>query len=286
MSDIRGKQRFSLRTGLDVSIRVGQRLSRDNVSILAAGIAFFIFVAIPAGLTAVMAVYGLVFSLNDVQRQLESLTGLLPDDVISLISTFLATLIANPRSELSTSFVVALLVALWSTQSATASMIAALDVVYEEKETRSFARFQLTAFLMAIGVIVFAVLALSLAGLLPLSLDLLGWFGAGKAAVNTIRWPLLILFVALGIAGIYRFAPDRDVPGGRQSLSGILLATALCILDSVLFSYYVAKFALYERSYGSLGAVIVLLLWLYLTTLAILIGAAVNFEIERHHRPS
>jgi len=262
-------------------IRVAQRISRDNVSILAAGVAFYVFVAIPAGLTAVISVYGLLFDLADVEHQLASMAGLLPADVITLISGFLATVIANPRAQLGASLIVALLIALWSTQSATASMITALDVVYEEKETRSFARFEVTALLMAGGVIVFAIVALSLTALLPLSFGLLDAFGSGRAAMDFLRWPLLVIIVVLAIAGIYRFAPDRDVPGGRQSLIGIVLATILCLLGSALFSFYVARFALYDKSYGPLGAIIVFLLWLYLTVFAILIGAAVNCEVEK-----
>jgi membrane protein len=284
MNDMQHKQKTLLRAWIDMSIRVGKRMSRDNVSMLAAGVAFYVFVAIPAGLTAVMAVYGLVFNPNDVKRQLASMAGLLPNDVISLILSFLTTLTSNPRAELGTSLIVALPVALWSAQSATSSMIVALDVVYEEKETRSFVRFQLTAFLMAVGVIAFAVIALSLGGLLPVASGLLGLVGVGGVVTNIIRWPLLVFFVALAVAGIYRFAPDRGVPGGRESLGGVVLATVLCLLDSFLFSLYVAKFASYDRSYGSLGAVIVLLLWLYFTVFAVLVGAALNFEVEQNRR--
>jgi membrane protein len=285
MIDAQDKRSYQpLRLGLSVLIRVAHRISHNNISILAAGVAFYVFLAIPAGLTAVISIYGLVFVPQDIESQLTPLAGLLPDDVISLISGLLKTLTARPSSELSAGLALALLVALWSAQAATASTITALDLVYEETETRGFARFQGTAFGMALGVIAFAVVALSLIGLLPPALDMAPMSTTDRTLADIMRWLLLVLLIITAIGGIYRFAPDRDAPGGRQMLPGILLATALCLGDSWLFSLYVANFASYDKSYGSLGAVIVLLLWLYLAVFAILVGAALNFEIEKQHR--
>lgn len=269
------------RDWVSVLVRVWRDISRDNISILAAGVAFYVFVAIPAALTVVISVYGLVFDPQEIELELTPMAGLLPHDVIALISDLLKTLAARPHVELGLGLAIALAVALWSAQSATAAMITALDIVYEETETRGFVRFQATAFGMALGVIAFAVLALALIGLIPTALSWTLIAAAGSAVADAVRWLLLVLLIAIAIGGIYRFAPDREVPGGRQSLRGILVATALCILDSWLFSIYVAHFASYDKSYGSLGAVIVLLLWLYLAVFAILVGAALNFQFER-----
>jgi membrane protein len=165
-------------------------------------------------------------------------------------------------------------------------MMAALDFVYQETETRGFARFQITAVGISLGVIAFAVVALSLIGLLPAALESASMSAADRIAVDIARWILLVFLLIVAIAGIYRFAPDREVRAGRHNLPGILVATALCLLDSRLFSIYVAVFASYDQRYGSLGAVIVLLLWLYLAVFAILVGAALNFEFEKRRAAS
>jgi membrane protein len=266
-------------------LRVGRRVSRNNISILSAGVAFYVFLAIPAALTAVFSLYGLAFDTADIEAQLMPMAGLLPADVIALISDLLKTLAARPHGELGAGLALALVVALWGAQSATGAVISALDLVYDEKETRSLVRFQITAFAMALGVIAFALVALSLLGFLPPAFNWVATAATDAILSNVIRWILLVALIGAAIGGVYRFAPDRDTPGGRRSLPGIVMATAFCLLDSWLFSLYVAKFSFYDRSYGSLGAVIVLLLWLYLTVFAILVGAALNFEIEQRSRP-
>jgi membrane protein len=277
-----GRSEMPWRDWASILFRVGNRIVRDNVSILAAGVAFYVFVAIPAALTVVVSIYGLFFGSRHIEGDLAPMAALLPVDVISIISDIVKSAAARPNAVLGAGLAVALFVALWSAQSATAALITALDIVYEESETRGFARFQATAVGMALGVISFAVVALSLIGLLPAALDSAPMSAADRIAVDIAHWILLVFLIVVAIGGIYRFAPDRDMRGERRGLLGILVATALCLLDSWLFSVYVADFASYDQRYGSLGAVIVLLLWLYLAVFAILVGAALNFEIEQH----
>jgi membrane protein len=172
-------------------------------------------------------------------------------------------------------------VAIWSAQSAASAMISALDAAYEQKDTRSYLRFQLAALVLSLCSIVFALLSLILFAVLPLAIDFLLPFSHGtRLMVEILRWPALTVLVALAIAGVYRFGPmheDSDRPWGAW---GVILTTAVWIGSSALFALYVSKVASYDASYGPLGAVVVLLLWLYIAAFVVLLGAELNAELE------
>ena len=264
----------------DILSRLGRRISRDNISIIAAGTAFYAFVAIPSALTALVALYGLAFNPSDVQQQISGMAGVLPGDVINLVSTLLKTVTSNAGSKLSISAAIAILVALWSARSGTSSMITALNVAYGEEEKRGFIKFQLVALGLTACAIAAAIIALALIAVLPVIIGLLPLGNAGKTIAAIVRWPILIVLVVVALAAMYRFAPSRDQPRWRWVSWGAVLATVVWIVGSALFSVYVSQFASYNKTYGSLGAVVVLLMWLYLTSFAVLLGAEVNAEME------
>jgi membrane protein len=264
-----------------ILVATGVRIGRDNVSILAAGVAFYIFVAIPSGLTAIVSVYGLMFNPAQVEAQVGSLVGLLPADVIGILTDFLKLLAAKPQSTLGLRLILGLLVAIWSAQSAASSMISALDAAYEQPETRSYLRFQLAALILALCSMVFALLSLILFAVLPIAIDWLFPFSHGTRLVfELIRWPALTVLVALAIAGIYRFGPAREDSDRPWGAWGVVLTTIVWIGSSALFALYVSKVASYDASYGSLGGVVVLLLWLYIAAFVVLLGAELNAELE------
>jgi membrane protein len=264
-----------------ILVCTADRIGRDNVSILAAGVAFYIFVAIPSSLTAVVSIYGLVFNPLQVESQISSLIGLLPSDVVTILTNFLKLLAAKPQSTLGLRLVLGLLVAIWSAQSAASSMISALNAAYEQVETRSYLRFQLAALVLSVCSIVFALLSLLLFAVLPVAVDWLSPFSdRTKLAVDIIRWPALTVLVALAIAGIYRFGPAREAGKRPWGAWGVILTTILWIGSSALFALYVSKVASYDVSYGPLGGVVVLLLWLYIAAFIVLLGAELNAELE------
>lgn len=264
-----------------ILLATGARVGRDNVSILAAGVAFYIFVAIPSSLTAIVSVYGLVFNPAQVQGQVGALIGLLPADVVDLLTTFLKMLAAKPQATLGIRLILGLLVALWSAQSAASSMIAALDAAYEQPETRGYLRFQLAALVLAVCSIFFALAALFVFAVMPLVLDWMMPSADGvKATLSLLRWPIMTVLIALAIAGVYRFAPACEAEGRPWGAWGVILTTAVWIGSSALFALYVAKVASYDASYGSLGSVVVLLLWLYIAAFVVLLGAELNAELE------
>ena len=264
-----------------ILLATGARIGRDNVSILAAGVAFYIFVAIPSSLTAVVSVYGLMFNPLAVENQIRSMIGLLPNDVIDIVTNFLRLLAAKPESALGLRLILGLGVAIWSAQSAASAMISALDAAYEQTETRGYLRFQLAALVLSLCSIVFALLSLILFAVLPLAINwLLPFSDRTRLLVDILRWPALTVLVALAIAGVYRFGPVRDASDRPWGAWGVALTTIVWIGSSALFALYVSKVASYDVSYGPLGGVVVLLLWLYIAAFVVLLGAELNAEVE------
>lgn len=284
-SDARGRTATSpgeipRRGWWDIAMRTKDDVSRNNLSLIAAGAAFYAFLAIPSAITALVSLYGLVFDPRGVQRQVEAMRGLLPDDAIRLISEQLQTLASHPNSTLGVGLVMSLALALWSARSGISSMITALNIVYGEPEKRGYLRLQLAALGLTAGAVLSALIALALIAVLPAVLRLAPLGGAGKTIAALIRWPILIALVTVALAVIYRFAPSREEPKWRWVSWGAVAATILWIIASALFSLYVGRFATYDKSYGSLGAVVVLLMWLYLSAFVVLFGAQLNAEIE------
>jgi membrane protein len=176
--------------------------------------------------------------------------------------------------------IVSVLIALWSARSGTSTMITVINIAYKEPEKRNFIRLNAISLGLTFGAVVFAAIALALIAILPAIVDLLPFGSFGKTIASIVRWPILIVLVTVVLAAIYRFAPSRDEPNWRWVSWGATIATLLWILGSALFSIYVGKFASYDKSYGSLGAVVVLLMWLYLSAFVVLLGAELNAEIE------
>jgi membrane protein len=264
----------------DILLRLKDRVSRDNISIIAAGVAFYAFLAIPSALTALVSLYGLMFDPSDVERQVSSLQGILPGEAANLIGDQLKAVTSGPPATLGVSLVVSVLFAIWGARSAMSTLITALNIAYGEEEKRGVFRFQFAAFALTAAGILFAVVALALVALLPAVIGLLPLGDTGKTVASVLRWPILVIAIMAALAAIYRYAPSRSAAKWRWVSWGAAVATLLWIAGSALFSVYVSAFASYNKTYGSLGGVVVLQLWLYLSAYAILLGAELNAEME------
>jgi len=263
-----------------VLARVKDRTLRDNISIIAAGVAFYAFLAIPSALTALVALYGLAFNPADVQRQLAALHGVMPAEAVQLVTQQLKAVTSQPQTSLGIGFIVALLFAIWGARSAMSTFITALNIAYGEEERRSFFRFQAMAFGLTGLAVVFAALSIALIAVLPAGIDFLPLGSFGKTVASVVRWPVLLALMTIGLAAIYRYAPSRQEAKWRWVSWGATVATALWIAGSALFSVYVGEFASYDKTYGSVGAVVVLMMWLYVSVFAVLLGAELNGEME------
>ncbi|MGH7052820.1 MAG: YihY/virulence factor BrkB family protein [Stellaceae bacterium] len=265
----------------DILKRVGSGISQKNLSLAASGAAFYAFLAIPSALTALVTFYGLMLNPADVGKQVAAMHGVVPGEALGLISTQLHSLTSHSSQTLGISFIISLLVAIWGVMSGTTSMMSALNMAYGEAEKRSLFRYYLTALVLAVATIVAVVIALALIAVLPIVIGMMPLGGFGQWVATVVRWPILIVLVLIALAVLFRYAPSRTEPKWHWVNWGAIAATVVWIAGSALFSLYVGEFATYNRTYGSLGAVVVLMMWLYVSAFAVLLGAVFNAEIER-----
>lgn len=257
-----------------------RRMRQDNLSALAAGAAFQALLSIFPMLTAAVSLYGLIADPNTVGRQITALQGVLPPEAVKLIAAWLEALVQGPATRFGIGLVVSVLLAVWSTWSLTSMLMTAINVCYGEEEKRGFVSFNLHALALGAGLALFGIAALALVAVLPAALGLLPVSAAWGDALGLVRWPILAALVILALAAIYRYAPDRAQPKWQWISWGAAVATALWILGSIAFTTYVSKLGSYDKTYGSLGAVIILLLWFDLTAYVILAGAELNAQID------
>jgi membrane protein len=264
----------------DILARVFADIGRDNVSLMAAGIAFYALLSLAPALTALVALYGLVFEPSQVEAQVKAVEGLIPPEGRQLIVQQLSDVVQASSSTLGIGFVVSLAVSIWSANYATSAMMSALNVVYVESEKREILRYYGTTLVLTVSGVIFAFLSLLLIAVIPAVLGLLPLGGFGKELVSAARWPVLLLLFGSALAVVYRYAPSRNEPRWSWVSWGAAAATLLWIVGSALFSLYVGRFATYNKTYGSLGAVVVLLMWFWMSAYAVLLGAELNAEME------
>jgi membrane protein len=264
----------------DVAARLKRDVKRDDISLLAAGVAFYAMLALVPALVALVSVYGLVADPNDIRRNVDDVLTAAPREVRALVRSQLADIVGSSPSGLRLGALVGIVVALWSVSAGIKNLMTALNRAYHEDETRGFVKLRGTALLLTV-----ALLILGLAGLVglviwPQTLGSSGGEGALRTGVMIIRWPLAALLVVIGLAVVYRFAPDRDWPRWNWASAGAIVATVVWLVASVGFSIYAANFGSYNETYGALGAIVVVMLWLYIGAYAVILGAELNGELE------
>lgn len=269
----------------EVGKRVKGEVSRDNLSIVSAGVAFYAIFALFPALAALVSIYGLVANPSDVQQMMQSIQGFLPKEAAGIISGQLNKLVANSGSALGVGAAVGILVALWSATKGTKSMMTAMNIAYGEEEDRGFLRFNAVALLMTLGLIVGAVIAIAFVIAAPALLGNLGLPDIVSTLLNWLRWPLLAVVMLFGVAVLYRYGPSRRPAQWRWASYGAGAATLLWLIASGLFSWYVSNFGSYNETYGSMGAIIILLMWFYISAFVVLLGAEINSEMERQTEP-
>ena len=261
--------------------RVKQRLGTDNVALLAAGVAFYGLLALFPSLIALISIYGLLFDPADLERQINSLAGSAPQEVQQLLREQLHGIVDASGGGLTLALVGSLGAASWSASNGMASLMQAVGIAYDEEENRSTIRLRLIALALTLGALVAFILAILLIAVLPPLLSGLGVGDVAKTIGNVLRWPLLAALGVAFLALVYRVGPDR-VPAKWRWLSwGAGIATGLWLFASALFAVYADNFGSYNTTYGSLSAVVVRMLWLWITAFVVLLGAEINAEMER-----
>ena len=284
--DPRGKdasepQQIPTRGWKDILARTWREVRQDDVSIIAAGVAFYALLAIFPALGAALAIYGFFADPHTIGQHLNVLTGVLPSDARSVLERQLSSLAMQPKAALSFGALFALALALWSASSGLKSLMTALNIAYEEEEKRGFLYYNALALAMTFGAIIAALIALTLVAVLPPLLQALALPKWLHWLLSLARWPILALGVITGLAVLYRYGPSRNGARWNWMTWGAVAATVLWIIASALFSWYAANFANYNKTYGSVGAIVVLLMWFYITGFVVLLGAELNAEMER-----
>jgi membrane protein len=252
----------------------------DNMPIIGGGVAFFGFLAVFPALIALISIYGLVASPETVARQVEDLSAQLPDDAARLIGQQLDSIVQNSGGALTVSLIVSVLAALWSASGGMGNLITAVNLAYDEVETRNFVKLKALSLLLTLGGIIFVLVTFGLVAVVPAVIDELPLGVVGTVLAQVVRWVLLLGVFAGSLAVLYRVAPDRDAPRFRWVSLGAVVVTVIWALVSVAFSLYVNNFGSYDKTYGAIAGVIVLMLWLYLTCYLVLLGAEINSEVE------
>jgi len=262
--------------------RVWVKIGWDNIGLLAAGIAFYAFLSIVPLLGALVMTYGLIADPKAIADHMQAIIQVVPKDAAKLILDQLVSLVTTASGKKGLGLLVALLISLYGATRASGAIIMALNVVYEQHERRSIVRTTALSFVMIVGAVLVAIVGLLAASVLALvgkAAIVLGPLAA--VAINVATWVVAALLSCVGIGITYRYAPDRKDARWQWLSVGSAIATVLWLLATVGFGAYAASIGNYNATYGSLGAVVVLLMWLYVSSYAILLGAEINAEAER-----
>lgn len=264
--------------------RTWNAMGEDRLSLLAAGVAFYMLFAIFPGLTALISLYGLLADPAAVQEQLEPIKEVVPEQAWFIIKNQLTSVAAAGTSTLSITGLVSLAFALFSARLAASAMMDALNAVYNETEKRNFLTLNIIAIVFTLGAIAALILFIALVVFAPIAFSVFGLGEEAEALIRYVRWPLLAVAMAVALAITYRYGPARRPAKWRWLTWGSVAATILWLIASIGFSWYVEAFGSYDRIYGSLGAVIILMFWLWLTAFVSLLGA--EFDMQLEHQTS
>jgi membrane protein len=264
----------------DILMRVYSNVGDHRILSLAAGMTYYSLLAIFPALAALVAIYGLFSDTGTIAKHLDEVSGFMPGGAIDVARDQLTRVASKGNQTLGLTFISGLAVSLWSANAAMKSLFDTLNIVYAEKEKRGFLKLNAMSSGFTVAAIAFVLTALGAVVVMPVVLNYLWLSSFADLFVRGIRWPAMFLVVALALACVYRFGPSREAPRWRWITWGSLAATILWLGASALFSWYAANFGKFNETYGSLGAAIGFMTWIWISAIAILLGAELNAEME------
>jgi len=264
----------------DILLRVYNGISEDRILANAAGVTYYALLALFPGIAALVSIYGLFADPSTIVSHVDTVTGFAPGGAIDVVRQELTRVSAQGSTTLGVGFLIGLVISLWSANSAIKALFDSLNVVYEEKENRGFIRLNLLTLCFTIATIVFMLIALACIVAVPVALNYLPLAGVTAVLLEIARWPILLVLVTFGLTLIYRYGPSRAEPRWQWITWGSAFAAIVWPAASGLFSWYSANFGSFNKTYGSLGAVIGFMTWMWLSIIVVLIGAKLNAEIE------
>ena len=264
----------------DVFWRVIEAIMADRVTLIAAGVTYYLLLSLFPALAALVALYGFVADPSTIMGHVGFLASVFPPGSFDLILNQLTALTLQKASTLSFAFFAGLVVAIWSANSGMKAIFDAMNVAYREKEKRSFLRLNLLSLTFTFGGLIIAIVLIAAIGVLPAVLSYLWLDRWQELLARFARWPLVLVLVGCGIALIYRFGPSRAQAKLRWLNWGVVLSTLLWMSASILFSFYIENFANYNATYGTLGALIGMMVWVWISVIILIVGAELNAELE------
>lgn len=264
----------------DILWRVYEEIGNDRVLAVAAGVTFYSLLAVFPAIVALVSLYGLFADTSTISAHLSAISGIMPSGALDVIGEQVKRIASKPHGSLGFGFIAGLAVALWSANAGMKAMFDALNIVYDEKEKRSFIVLNAVSLVFTIAALVVLMLALGAVVVMPVVLKFLPLGSLVEIGISLLRWPILLVLIITGLAVLYRYGPSRERPRWRWVTWGSGFAAVAWLVGSMLFSWYVSSFGSYNETYGSLGAAIGFMTWIWISTTIILIGAEINAEME------
>ena len=268
----------------DILMRTKNEVAEDNVGLVAAGIAFYGLLALFPGLGAVVAIASLFVDPADIAGQMDAVAVLLPGDAASIVTGQVKEVTGTESTGLGIAALFGIGLAIFSASKGISNLITGVNIAYDEKDERGFFhRYAVVLGLTLLTTVLF-VIALALMIALPIVLSILPGDGVGETVATILRWPALLCIAIFGLAVVYRYGPDRANAKWRWISPGAILACVLWLVGTALFAVYVRTFGSYNETFGTLAGVIILLMWLWLSSYIVLIGAQFDGEMEAQTR--
>jgi membrane protein len=272
------------RGGREVLIAVGRGVSSDRIFLIAAGVTFYGILALFPAIGALASIYGLFANPGTIASHLDTLAGVAPGGAVSIIGGQLARFASQNSTTLGLGFVVSVAVAVWFSNSGMTGLFDALNFVYGAKEQRGLWRYYAGTLMFTLGAIVLALVSIAIIVAIPIVLNYIPNANVTAFLIATARWPLLFALACTALTIVYRWAPCRSAPQWRWILLSAVAAALVWLGVSALFSWYVASFGSYNRTYGSLGAIFGFMTWMWLSLVVVLVGAKLDAELEQRFR--
>jgi membrane protein len=271
---------ISWRGWKDILVRTYSKMNDDRLLAVAGGLVFFVLLAIFPAIGTLVSLYALFADPATISQHLSVIAGVMPADSFKLLSGEVERIASKSNGTLGIAALFGVLFAIWSANAGTKAVFDGLNVAYDEKEKRSFLTLNLISLAFTLGAILFLLVAAAAVVVAPVILVAFGLQDIVTTVLSALRWPILLVILGLALSVLYRYGPSRRKPKWRWVTPGSLVATLLWLVASGLFSLYLAHFADYNATYGSFGALVGLLMWLWLTFIVILAGAELDSEIE------
>ncbi|PRX49796.1 YihY/virulence factor BrkB family protein [Salegentibacter salegens] len=265
-----------------IAIIIKDKIDENNLTIVSAGVAFYAFLAIFPAVMALVSIYGLAVNPAQIENQLNQLGSMIPEEAFGIVEARLEAFIATSGKALGWGMAIGILFSIWSANKGMKSLFTGIDIAYATRNTRGFIKQNTLTLLFTFGAIILMILSMGLIVAFPAVVGELGLPQNIESLISWLRWPILAIIVGFFLCIVYKYAPERTNPKLRWVIPGALIATLLWLVASWGFSFYVSNFGSYGEVYGSIAAVVIMMLWLFISCFTVLLGAQLNSASERY----